>query len=71
MRQLTDEEIERQDFVDNAIFQMINDVNPTQKEIEWDIEMIGNIRDEINLSFAKKLEICSEQEFYPFIEIDE
>ena len=69
MRQLTDAEITRQDFVDNAIFEMINSVNPTQKEIEWDIEFIGELRDKINFWLTKELEVCSEQEFYPFIGI--
>ena len=71
MSQLTDKEIIRQDFVDNSIFRIINAVNPSQKEIEWDIEIIGEIRDKINFWLTKQLKVCSEQEFYPFIKIDE
>ena len=71
MRTLTDKEIERQDFVDNLIYELMNKVNPTKKEIEWDIEIIGEIRDRINYWLTKGIELCSEQEFYPFIEIDE
>lgn len=71
MRQLTDEEIARQDFVDNSINEMINTINPIQKEIEWDIEMIGDIRDRINYWVTKRLGLCSEQEFYPFINTNE
>ena len=71
MRRLTDKEIARQDFVDNAIHELINTVNPTEKVIEWDIEIIGEIRDKINYWLANRLEICSEQKFYPYIEIDE
>ena len=71
MRQLTDGEIARQDFVDNSISELVDIVNPTDKEIAWDIEMIGDIRDCINLWVTKRLKLCSEQEFYPFIIIDE
>jgi len=67
MNELTDEEIKRQDFVDNAIFDMIRALNPTNKEIEWDIEMIGNVRDEISEWIVSRLELCPEQKFYPFI----
>lgn len=42
--ELTSEQIKRQDFVDNAIFDLIKTVNPTEKDINWDIEMIGNYK---------------------------
>ena len=67
MNELTDEEIKRQDFVDNAIFDMIRALNPTNKEIEWDIEMIGEVRDEISEWIVSRLKLCPEQKFYPFI----
>ena len=35
----------RQDHVDNAIFELLQSLNPTKKPIEWNIEMIGEIRD--------------------------
>jgi len=38
---LTQQQLARQDFVDNTIFSLIRSVNPSNKEIEWDIEMIG------------------------------
>lgn len=41
MKELTEEQIKRQDYVDNAIYQLIQSVNPTDKDIAWDIEMIG------------------------------
>jgi hypothetical protein len=71
MRQLTDEELARQDFVDNAIYDLINTVNPVETEIDWDIEIIGEVRDKINFWLTNRLGICSEQEFYPFIGIHE
>ena len=71
MKQLTEEEIAKQDFVDNAIYDLINKITPSEKRIEWDIEIIGEVRDKINYWLTNRLKICSEQEFYPFIEIHE
>ena len=64
---LTEQQIERQDFVDNAIFNLINELIPSNKEMEWDIELIGEVRDAILTKLVEK-GLCSEQEFYPYIE---
>jgi len=64
---MSDEQISRQDFVDNAVFQLIRDINPTSKEITWDIEMIGEIRDNIKYWLVERLKICREMSFYPYI----
>ena len=61
---MTKRQIERQDFVDNRIFVLIQEINPTGKKIDWDIEMIGNIRDSLVGELEKKLGI-SEFEIYP------
>ena len=61
---MSDEQIKRQDFVDNAIFELIHRINPTGRQISWDIEMIGNIRDSIISELQNKLGI-SEFEIYP------
>jgi len=63
--ELNKKQIERQDFVDNSIFELLQSVNPTENHFDWDIEMIGNIRDTIQSWIIKKTN-CSEQEFYPF-----
>jgi hypothetical protein len=68
MKELTDKQIERQDFVDNAIFSLIQELNPIDKEIRWDIEMIGEIRDVIAEWMIERLEIRDEQGFYPWVE---
>ena len=65
--ELSDEQIRRQDFVDNAVFQLIQDINPSSKEITWDIEMIGEIRDNIRNWLVERLKICEEMAFYPYI----
>ena len=61
---LTNEQLERQDFVDNAIFSLIQQLNPTGQAIDWDIEMIGKVRDVVVGELEKKLGI-SEFEIYP------
>ena len=68
MKKLSEEQIERQDYVDNAIYELIKQVNPTNKQIEWDIELIGEIRDSIRECLVQKLRITDEQDFYPFLE---
>lgn len=57
-------DIQRQDFVDNAIFDLIQQLNPTEKNIDWNIEAIGNVRDVIKHYFCDA-DICTETEFYP------
>jgi len=61
---MTKRQIERQDFVDNTIFALIREINPTARPVSWDIEMIGNIRDSLVGELEKKLGI-SEFEIYP------
>ncbi len=65
---LTQQQIAQQDIVDNAIFSLIRSVNPSNKEIEWNIEMIGEIRDVVKEWLVDKLSLTTEQEFYPYIE---
>ena len=53
--EMSDEQIKRQDFVDNTIFELIHRINPTGQQISWDIEMIGYIRDSIINELQNKL----------------
>ena len=61
---LIDKQIERQDFVDNAIFDLINELIPSEKKMEWDIEVIGEVRDAIQNQLVTK-GFCTELQFYP------
>ena len=67
MRELTQNQTDRQDFVDGVIFDCIRNVNPTKKEIAWDIEMIGDVRDEIEYWLTERLKLTIKQKFYPSI----
>jgi hypothetical protein len=62
--EMSKEQIRRQDFVDNAVFDLIRQTNPTKRQITWNIEMIGNIRDSLVSELQKKIGI-SEFEIYP------
>ena len=61
----TPRSIARQDFVDNKIFELINELLPQCKKIDWDIEVIGNIRDSIFSTVSEKVVGLDERTFYP------
>ena len=50
--ELTDEQIERQDHVDNAIHALLVDL--AERDVEWDISLIGAVRDRINDEFSER-----------------
>lgn len=58
----TPAQIERQDYVDNQIFALIQELAPI--EIEWDMEIIGEVRDHIEEYLAVVYGV-PEREFYP------
>lgn len=68
MSTLTDNQIQRQDFVDNAIYNLLREVNSSEKSIEWNIETIGEIREVIRVWFVERLAITDEISFYPYID---
>ena len=58
------------DNVDNAIFGLIEELNPsTEIEIEWTTDGVAEtkaeIRDTLIRLFCRKLKLCTEDEFYP------
>jgi len=63
---LTKQELERQDFVDNQIFELIQKLLPASAQIDWDIEIIASIRDIICKQVVGK-RIISETQFYPYL----
>jgi hypothetical protein len=65
MQKLTESQIKRQDFVDNQIYDLVKQLIPSTREIEWDIEMIGDIRDTIQHWLVDQYKIVDELEFYP------
>lgn len=65
MATLTQKQIERQDFVDNKVYELINALLPSSKQIDWDIEVIGNIRDVVYEEISRKGKGGHERRFYP------
>jgi DNA polymerase sigma len=63
--ELTQHQINQQDIIDNAIYHFIQSINPSDKEIPWDIEMIRDVRDVLKEWFVDRLNLTTEQEFYP------
>jgi len=59
------QKIERWDLVDNSIFELLNNLNPTDKKLNWDIKIISEIRLLIQSYFVDELKICKEGKFYP------
>lgn len=66
INELTKKQLERQDSVDNAIFELIQEL--AGGTLNWDIEMIADVRDIIQEWVVGKMKLCSEQDFYPFLE---
>lgn len=69
MAQLTEKQIKRQDFVDNKVFELINELLPKSKQIDWDIEIIGNVRDSIRIELVNERKLTNEMKFYPYLKI--
>jgi hypothetical protein len=65
MQNLSEDQIKRQDFVDNQIYNLVKRFAPSTNKIEWDIEMIADIRDTIQHWLVDKYKIVDELEFYP------
>ncbi len=65
MSELTKKQIERQDFVDNQIFELMQKLLPTSEQIDWDIEVIGAVRDVAREQIVNNQKLASEAKFYP------
>jgi hypothetical protein len=65
MKNFTEDQLKRQDFVDNQIYDLVKRLVPSKREIDWNIEMIADIRDTIQHWLVDKYKIVDEFEFYP------
>jgi DNA polymerase sigma len=65
MQNFSEEQLKQQDFVDNEIYDLLKRLIPSTKEIEWNIEMIADIRDTIQHWLVDQYKIVNELEFYP------
>jgi len=67
--ELSEAQIERQDWVDNACHGLLTEL-AGGKEIEWDIELIGKVRDAAQAVIVDRLHLMTDQEFYPYIQVE-
>jgi len=65
MQSFTEDQIKRQDFVDNQVYDLVKRLIPTSREIDRDIEMIGDIIDTVQHWLVGRYKIVDELEFYP------
>ena len=65
MQNLSEGQLKRQDFVNNEIYDLVKRLVPSKREIDWNIEMIADIRDTIQHWLVDKYKIVDELEFYP------
>ncbi len=68
MTELSIEQLRRQDYVDNAIFDLVNHLNPSEKEIAWNIQMLADIREQVRYWLVDAYRLSDELAFYPFVE---
>lgn len=67
MTGLTKQQIERQDFVDNEIYELVRALNPSGQLIDWNIEMIATLREHIRYWLVERYNATDEHAFYPYI----
>jgi hypothetical protein len=78
-KELTQAQTEQQDAVDDACFNLIRELagedvsaddiaKGDQGGIEWDMELIGIVREAVQEVICDRLKLKTEMEFYPYIE---
>lgn len=68
MGELTKEQIQRQDIVDNACHKLLIELAVGPEVAAWDIENISIIRETAKEVIVDKLHLMTEMEFYPHME---
>lgn len=66
--QLTQQQIDRQEFVDDLIYDLLSEL--AGKDIEDATDLIGSVREFISAEFSD-VGIMPEKEFYPWIGCDD
>lgn len=69
MINFTKKQLARQDFVDNKIFELMQELIPDGKKLKWDINVIGSVREVIRKYLVDEKRIVSNTKFYPFLRV--
>ncbi|WP_461257222.1 hypothetical protein [Treponema sp. R80B11-R83G3] len=64
-REFSQEELEKQNNVNNSIMEFIRTINPTTIDIYFNIKLVEKVRDLLIEIFTNDLKICTERKFYP------
>ena len=67
MSKLIKQQIERQDFVDNEIFALLQKILSPLEKITWNIEMVGAVREVMRTQIVEKKKVMNEMQFYPYL----
>ena len=59
------QKIKQWDLVDNAIYNLITELNPSTEEIRWETHWINEFRVVLTNLYVNVLKLCTEEEFYP------
>ena len=66
---LTKKQLTRQDFVDNKIFELLQELAPNKKKFKWDIDAIGSIREVARKYLVDEKKAASDVKFYPYLKM--
>lgn len=69
MTNLTKKQLMRQDFVDNKIFELMQELMPNGKKLKWNIDAISSVREVIRKYLADEKKMVSNMKFYPFLKV--
>ncbi len=67
MTEFTRKQLNRQDFVDNKIFELMQELTPNGKKLEWNIDAIGSVREVAREYLVDEKKKANEMEFYPYL----
>jgi len=61
----TQEEQDKQNFIDLEILEFIRKLNPTTESVYFNKHIIAKVRDTLIEIYSKDLNLCTERAFYP------
>jgi hypothetical protein len=64
-KEFTREQLDKHDFIDNSIMELINKLNPTTVKIKYDGHIVWKVRNALIEVFTQDLDLCTERAFYP------
>lgn len=67
MEELSQQQLARQDYVDNSIYNLITQLNSSTQEFAWNIEMIADIRERVRYWLVEYYHYSDEMTFYPYL----